>query len=305
MPRVARKKSDEAFYHVMSRSISEIALFESDDDKNYYLSLLKKYKDKYHCSIYAYCVMGNHVHLYINPKGFDISKFMHCLNTAYVAYYNKRYGRHGHLFQGRFLSKIVSNDTYNLTLSAYIHNNTKDIPEYAGREEQYRYSSYGIYTGYRWGTEEIVDTSFILERFSKNPEKAALKYRGFVEIMKETGIITEIDEEIKNKYLLNEYRSEKNHISRDLEPDRVVEKVCKILKEKNTESIKIKNKTDYIKIRAMVVFILNVLSGYTYKKICEFFGNLTLSGAGRLSNKGFLLYKSDKQCQLIFNSLTG
>ncbi|MDH7565318.1 MAG: transposase, partial [Clostridiales bacterium] len=138
MPRAARKKSGGSMYHVMSRSISEIDLFRCDEDKAYYLTLLKRYTEKYYCKIYAYCLMNSHVHLYINPCGFDISSFMLSLNTAYVTYYNRRYQRHGHLFQGRFASTIVDNDTYSLTLSAYIHNNAKDLPDYAGKEELYR-----------------------------------------------------------------------------------------------------------------------------------------------------------------------
>ena len=84
MPRAARKKSDESMYHIMCRSISEVNLFQCDEDKDYYLSLLKRYIKKYHCRIYAYCLMGNHVHIYIDPCGFDISSFMRSLNCAYV-----------------------------------------------------------------------------------------------------------------------------------------------------------------------------------------------------------------------------
>jgi REP element-mobilizing transposase RayT len=67
MPRSARKKASEALYHIMSRSISEVDLFARDEDKHYYLSLLRRYCGKYHASIYAYCIMDNHVHLYLNP----------------------------------------------------------------------------------------------------------------------------------------------------------------------------------------------------------------------------------------------
>jgi putative transposase len=88
------------------------------------------------------------------------------LNSAYVSYFNRRYNRHGHLFQGRFASTIVDNDSYGITLSAYIHNNAKDLPGYAGREEMYRYSSYDIYTGIRKDTDDLVDIDDILKLFS-------------------------------------------------------------------------------------------------------------------------------------------
>jgi putative transposase len=83
----------------------------------------------------------------------------------------------------------VDNDTYSLTLSAYIHNNAKDLPEHAGREELYRYSSYGIYTGSRKDTDGIVDTQYLLKLFSDDIKTAQQKYRTFVECMRETGIM--------------------------------------------------------------------------------------------------------------------
>ena len=241
MPRVARKKSEESMYHVMSRSISEIDLFQSDEDKSYYLDLLKRYKEKFHLKIYAYCLMNNHVHIYINPCGYDISNLMSCLNTAYVVYYNKRYNRHGHLFQGRFASKIVHNNTYSLTLAAYINNNAKDIPGYDGKEELYRYSSYGIYTGHRADSDDLVDVDFLLKQFSDDKKIAREKFRIFTETMKDTGIIKEVDENITRAYTQNEYRSEKHNIVRHEEPEKLIEKIGELLGENIIE--KLKNKT--------------------------------------------------------------
>ena len=69
MPRRAREKSPESMYHIMTRSISEKDLFLCDADRDRYLMLLGRYKGRYRCSIYAYCLMDNHVHLFINPNG--------------------------------------------------------------------------------------------------------------------------------------------------------------------------------------------------------------------------------------------
>lgn len=162
MPRKAREKHPETVYHVMCRSISELLLFQDDEDKDYFLHLLKRYTDKYKCCVYAYCLMDNHLHLHLDPKGFDLSRFMQCLNTAYVWYYNKKYRRHGHVFQGRFESRILGTDEYNLAVSAYIHNNPHDIEGFSNREEGYKYSSYGIYLGIRKDSLKLVDTSFIM-----------------------------------------------------------------------------------------------------------------------------------------------
>ena len=289
MPRAARKKSDECMYHVMSRSISEIDLFRCSTDKEYYIKLLKRYIEKYKCKIYAYCLMDNHVHIYINPQGYDISSFMQALNTAYVNYYNRRYHRHGHLFQGRFASKIVDNDTYSLTLSAYIHNNAKDLSGNADKEKLYRYSSYGIYTGDRNDTEKIVDTEFLLNAFHNDKKIAQAKYRTFVESLRNTDIIKKVDNEIILAYTNNEYRSEKHKIIRNLTPDELVKKINELLNNDSVLTLTAKYNRNAAKFRAFVTYVMRVFCGYTYKKICRYIGNMSLSGVNRLSNEGYKL----------------
>jgi REP element-mobilizing transposase RayT len=294
MPRASRKKGPEYSYHIMCRSISEVNLFQDDDDKKYYLSLLKRYSEKHKCDILAFCLMNNHVHLFINPRGFDISIFMHCLNSAYVSYFNRRNKRHGHLFQGRFASTIVDSDVYALTLSAYIHNNPKDIEGYYGREEDYPYSSYGIYIGKRKDEDCLVNTEFILSVFGKDLQKAALKYHGFAVSMKETGIMRDIGDEIWNAYVENQYRSEKSQILRDKNPDEIVEKACELLNINVPQDVHVKYCRENVGIRAFVTYVMRVMCGYTYKKIGEYIGDLSLSGIANLFNKGFRLTKSEK-----------
>lgn len=303
MPRTARKKSREAMYHVMSRSISEIDLFQCDDDKDYYLMLLKRYKEKYHCRIYSFILMDNHVHIYINPCGANISSFMHSLNTAYVIYFNRKYGRHGHLFQGRFGSTIVDNNTYSMTLTAYIHNNAKDLPGYSGKEEYYAYSSYGIYLGLLKDIYEIVDTGYILRLFGSDIEKAQKKYKAFVESMKGTGIMEEVGENIIAAYTENEYISEKYYVMRDRSPDEISHRIEQVLGEKLPGWLRLKYSREVNKIRAFATYVFRILCGYTYKDLCEYIGNMSISGISRLSKEGFKLYKEHKKYQNAFNSL--
>lgn len=303
MPRTARKKAPENLYHIMCRSISEVDLFQDNEDKKYYISLLKRYINKHKCSIYAFCLMDNHVHLFINPQGFDISTFMHCLNSAYVAYFNRKYSRHGHLFQGRFASTIVDSDVYALTLSAYIHNNAKDIEGFNGREEEYPYSSYGIYVGKRKDTEGIVDKNFILKLFSKIPRKAAIKYKEFARSMKETGILKEIDEDIWNTYFENEYRSEKKYIARDKKPEEIVNKVCSLLKKYTSQHIHAKYFREATEVRAFLTYVMRVICGFTYKSICEFIGNMSVSGVSRLSKEGYSLIENNITYKIAFDSI--
>jgi len=99
-----------------------------------YLFLLKGYIEKFKCSLYAFCLMDTHLYLLLDPKGFDVSKFMNCLSTAYVRFYNIKYSRHSRVFQGRFPSEILDSSRCNFAVSAYIHNNPQDIKGFQGRK---------------------------------------------------------------------------------------------------------------------------------------------------------------------------
>lgn len=302
MARTGRKKSKEAMYHIMSRSISELDLFRCDEDKSYYLKLLKRYTDENHCRIYAYILMSNHVHFYVNPCGYDISKFMLSLNTAYVIYYNKKYNRHGHLFQGRFASTIVNNDSYSLTLSAYIHNNAKDLPGYAEREEFYRYSSYGVYVGIRQDLEGILDTQFLLKLFSGEKKLAHPKYHAFTKAMKETKLLKEVDDNILRAYTENTYSSGKSYIVRIDDPDELIQKIKELLGEKLPEGLRSKHSREAGNIRSFIIYTMRVLCGYSYKMLCKYIGNMSVSGISCLSNRGFRLL-SDQKYRKAFNVL--
>ncbi|MDF2675637.1 MAG: transposase IS200-family protein [Clostridiales bacterium] len=168
MPRMARQKIEGAIYHIMARSISEVELFKTDEDKKKYMFLIKEYQKVYKFKVYAYSLMNNHIHLIVDSNGADISKIMHCINFKYARYFNTLHKRHGHLFQDRFKSKIVGDDRYLIALSAYIHNNPSDIRGYENNPEDYYYSSLGVYLGLRKDESDIIDEEFILNLFGKD-----------------------------------------------------------------------------------------------------------------------------------------
>jgi putative transposase len=295
MPRKAREKYPGAIFHIMCRSISELMLFRDNEDKNYYLRLLKRYKEKYKCSIYAYCIMNNHLHLHLDPKGFDVSKFMHSTNTAYVRYYNKKYERHGHVFQGRFESRILDSDEYNLAVSAYIHNNPKDIEEFSGKEETYDYSSYGIYLGIREDTLKLVDKNFIMGLFNTyNEDNFADKYFAFTSLQKDIGTFKELEKKLSSA-AENEYVSGRKVILRDLPPSKVISVISSrlMLVEKNSMAMKGSKKlADY---RAFCTYVLRVLSGLSYREICAVMHNVTISGCSLLCRRGYNLLNNEDQ----------
>lgn len=143
MPRYARKASSTDVYHVMARGASRQLIFEDDIDRKKFLSLLSEHANRNEMSIFAYCLMGNHVHLLVQDPCKKLSRAMKNIFASYASWFNLRHGRCGHLFQGRFKSEPVENDSYLLSVVRYIHKN----PMAAGLAEakDWQWSSFHEY----------------------------------------------------------------------------------------------------------------------------------------------------------------
>ena len=158
MARTARAVGDSGIYHVMLRGINRQRIFEDDEDREKFLEILKKSKEKDGFDLLAWCLMPNHVHLLIHENEVKLETIFRRIGASYVYWFNGKYERTGHLFQDRFRSEPVETDDYLLTVLRYIHRN----PVKAGmadRPEEYAYSSF---RGYTEGKSEV-DGGYILD----------------------------------------------------------------------------------------------------------------------------------------------
>ncbi|MCL0068372.1 transposase [Thermodesulfovibrionales bacterium] len=102
MGRPLRIEYPGALYHITNRGNERRAIFTDDSDRSKFLEILKDYHKRYGILIHSYVLMDNHYHLVIETPQGNLLKVMHGLNGGYTGYYNRRYGRSGHLFQGRY-----------------------------------------------------------------------------------------------------------------------------------------------------------------------------------------------------------
>lgn len=167
MVRRKRKPSEGDVYHVVSRGCGRQILFEDDADRKQYLDLLKENLAICDASLYAWCLMGNHVHLIVRSDLESLSELMRRLNSSYSMYFNKRHDRVGHLMQGRFKSEPIDSDSYLLTAVRYVHKN----PEKAGMvaANGYPWSSFREYTEDK-SAYKISDTTFVSNLFASREE---------------------------------------------------------------------------------------------------------------------------------------
>ena len=159
MPRRPRLFAPGLLYHVVARGNHRQPTFLTDGDYDAYLTRLATYRRRYGVTLYAYCLMPNHVHLLLEMSDAPLSRFMQGLQQSYTQRFNRVHGKVGHLFQGRYKAIVCDRDEYFITLTRYIHLN----PVRAGlvdRPEAYPYSGHREYLRGRPPT--LVDARLVL-----------------------------------------------------------------------------------------------------------------------------------------------
>lgn len=118
-----------------------------------------RYRKRFGMTVYAYCLMSNHVHLLLETGSESLSKFMQGLQQSYTQYVNRKHHKVGHLFQGRYQAIVCEKDEYLLTLVRYIHLNPIRA-KLVRRLDDYLYSGHSEYCGVR--ASEVLETSRVL-----------------------------------------------------------------------------------------------------------------------------------------------
>lgn len=157
-------------FHISQRATGKEPLFLEDDDYLFMLGLQKEIARSYLLTIYAFCLMPNHVHLLLSPKENNLYDAMRGLFSRYAMRFNRKYERKGHLFGGPYRQAVCLDDSYLLAASLYIHLN----PVKAGlvkTPQDYRWSSCRLY--YEENVRRsFVDPDFVLNLLSEvDPER--------------------------------------------------------------------------------------------------------------------------------------
>jgi putative transposase len=171
--RYLNRQEETPYFHVFARGNNKQSIYLSHPDYHRFLSKLQQYAIESDVPVLAYCLMRNHYHLLLQEiQPGAIARLMHRLNVSYAMYFNARYKRIGHLFQGPYGERSVASDEYLLQVSAYIHNNPLGI---GANPETYPWSSYSDYLG---GQNTWIQKNTVLSYF---PDAAKVdSYRQFV-----------------------------------------------------------------------------------------------------------------------------
>ena len=181
MPRQSRIDAPGALHHIIIRGIERNKIFGDNKDKDWYLDRLGMILEETETPCYAWVLMDNHAHMLLRTGIKPISTVMRRLLTGYAQYFNKRYTRHGHLFQNRYKSILCEEEPYLLELVRYIHLNprrggmVKDLRQL----RHYKFSGHGVIVGSLKGYE-WQDRKYVLGLFDDRERRAVNAYVEFV-----------------------------------------------------------------------------------------------------------------------------
>ena len=164
-------------YHVMSRGNAKQVIFTDDHDYVRYLQLLARATERFGVRCLSYCLLGNHLHLVLQPDAIPISRMMQQLNSAFAQWFNRRHGRVGHVLQGRYKAVLVESPVSVLNVLRYVAMN----PVAAGRvcsPGDWRWSSFRATAGLEpvpkfldaeqvWRTFDMLDRRTAQRRFAE------------------------------------------------------------------------------------------------------------------------------------------
>ena len=178
MARPLRLEHPGALWHVTARGNERGEVFRDDADRREFLAVLGRTASVYGWRLHAYVLMGNHYHLLVETPEPTLSRGMRDLNGVTTQRFNRRHGRTGHLFEGRFKAILVEREAHLLELVRYVVLN----PVRAGLAKSpaaWAWSSYKATAGLAEAPEWL-ETSWTLEQFGRRPAEARRRYVAFV-----------------------------------------------------------------------------------------------------------------------------
>lgn len=170
MPREERIKSESGVYHVMLRGINRQQIFNDEEDNAVFLATLKRYCNAGGHKVYAYCLMGNHVHIVLREGHEPFNILMRKIGASFVRWYNLKYSRAGSLYQDRYKSEPIEDTTHLVNAIRYLHMNPVNA-RLCAEPSGYLWSSFHEYA---MGEQNLVSIQAVLRSVNRETLLAPL-----------------------------------------------------------------------------------------------------------------------------------
>ena len=188
MARPLRYEAAGAVYHVMARGDGGKNVFDDDKDRFAWTDLMEKAHGRFGWRVHAWVLMGNHFHVLLETPEPNLVAGMKWVLGVFAQGWNRRRGRRGHVFQGRYKAVVVNGEaadgSYFKIVADYIHLNPVRSGwaggETGGRLRGWRWSSFGAYAGGK--IPDWLETGRVLRAFQLSEDARGGKaYAGYLE----------------------------------------------------------------------------------------------------------------------------
>jgi putative transposase len=181
MVRELRAHAEGSFYHVRSRGNAKQDIFQDDGDRILFLDFLRDSIQRHEWICHGYCLMDNHYHMLIETPQDNLIEGMRDLTQRFTQSMNFKHSRTGHLFQGRYWSKLIEDDDYFLTVSRYVALNpvAVGLVEHPSDWPWSNYNDTCSKTG--MSSRTFLTTSLVLSFFSGGKSDPREGYQTFIE----------------------------------------------------------------------------------------------------------------------------
>lgn len=179
MPRALRVTQPGTLHHITCKGNAGQALFIDDADYQKYLELLDQARRDFPLQVFNFVLMKSHIQLLVSPREEgSLSKVMQRVTKEYAKYFNKKYERTGHLFQGRFKSILVQEEKYLFACSRYI--DFDPVNQKMEKEpQQYKWSGHACLACGHKGVFKL-DEHLLYKNLSANVKERQIAYRAMI-----------------------------------------------------------------------------------------------------------------------------
>jgi putative transposase len=287
MARKPRISFPGALHHIIVRGNHKEKVFLYDNDRNKFVELFREYHDRYLFKCYAYVLMPNHIHLLLEEGDTPLSKVMQGINQSYTQYFNTKYKKVGHLFQGRYKTILCDKDRYLIILVRYIHLNPVHA-KLVSHPKDFKWSSHNAYLCGE--NESFIETEFVLSLFSLKKKQAINRYERFIH----DGMEGQIEPNFEIGSFLGDEEFVEKHIPKCTHPE-TESKTGPTLKQIAyfvADHFNISEQFLHIKSREKKLFEIRCLIGYlackyaniNQKEIAEYFNRSTSTTCHAIQN---------------------
>ncbi|MBN1471904.1 MAG: transposase [Syntrophaceae bacterium] len=318
MSRPLRIQYPYAYYHVTCRGNERKDIFRDQEDRREFFRLLARSLELFEVRCLSYALMSNHFHLLLCTPKANLSEFMRHFNISYTVFFNHKYKRSGHLYQGRYKAFLIDADNYLLEVSRYIHLNPIRMKSKNSMEKRWRdllandstsLPGY-IYPRHR---QPIIYYSTLLNYFDQDNDKAIYEYKKFVlegtvkdisnplDKGKGAGIVgtEEFVENIRKRYGYDNQRKKIHReqpalrkLDKNITPEDVIDRYSQLIKLKREEiTRKGKQSTE----RAILMELLYRLCDITQPEIGRLMGGIDYSAVSQARKRLYVKMQNNQE----------